>query len=61
MDITTTHISVPCHTMQLVLSVFYVHNFISLIMILLIDTRFRKREFPVVSKRISQELQNMYV
>jgi hypothetical protein len=29
--------------MQLVLSVFYMHSFTSLIMILLIDTRFHKR------------------
>ena len=40
MAITTVRTDIPCHTMQLVLSVFYMHSFTSLIIILLIDTRF---------------------
>jgi uncharacterized membrane protein (DUF4010 family) len=39
----TTHTCVLCHTMQLVLLVFYMHSFISLIIILLINTRFHKK------------------
>ena len=34
--------------MQLVLSVFYMHSFTSLIFILLTDTRFHKRKFSVL-------------
>ena len=46
--ITTTHTNVPCLMMQIVLSVFYMHNFTSLIIILLTDTRFHKRKFQKV-------------
>jgi hypothetical protein len=53
MAIITARTGVPCLTMQLVLSVFYMHSFTNLIIILLIDTRFHKREFPVVPKCIS--------
>jgi hypothetical protein len=53
MAIITARTGVPCLTMQLVLSVFYMHNFTSLIIILLTDTRFHKGEFPVVPKCIS--------
>ena len=52
MTIITAHTDVPYHAMQLVLSVFYMHNFISLI-ILLTDTYFHKREFSVIPKCIS--------
>jgi hypothetical protein len=38
--------------MQLVLSVFYMHSFTSLIIILLVDTSFHKREF--------QQFQNVF-
>jgi hypothetical protein len=50
MAITTAYTGVPCHTIQLVLSVFYMHSFISLIIILLIDTRFHKKKVPSSSK-----------
>jgi hypothetical protein len=53
MAITTARTGVPCHTMQLALLVFYMHSFTNLIIILLTDTRFHKREFPVVPKCIS--------
>jgi hypothetical protein len=53
MAITTARTGVPCLTMQLVLSVFYMPNFTSLIIILLTDTRFHKRELLVVPKCIS--------
>ena len=53
MAITTARTGVSCHTIQLVLLVFYMHSFTSLIIILLTDTRFHKREFSVVPKCIS--------
>jgi hypothetical protein len=49
MAITTARTGVPCHTIQLVLLIFYVHNFISLIVILLIDT-FSQKRVPRSSK-----------
>jgi hypothetical protein len=53
MAITTTRTGVPCLTIQLVLLIFYMHSFTSLIIILLTDTRFHKRELLVVPKCIS--------
>jgi hypothetical protein len=53
MAIIIARTGVPCLTMQLVLLVFYMHSFTSLIIILLTDTRLLKREFPVVPKCIS--------
>jgi hypothetical protein len=53
MAIITARTGVPCLTMQLVLLVFYMHSFTSLIIILLTYTRFHNREFPVVPKCIS--------
>ena len=52
MAITTARTGVPCLTIQLVLSVFYMQSFTSLIIILLTDTHFHKREFLVVPKCI---------
>ena len=59
--IITARTGVPCLTIQLVSLVFNMHSFTCLIIILLTDTHFRKREFSVVSKCISWELQNMHV
>ena len=53
MAITIARTGVSYHTIQLVLLVFYMHSFTSLIIILLTDTCFRKREFSVVPKFIS--------